>query len=230
MCSRRMTPELNPKQELQNASENQSQALRNRSNICCDRIRSMPIYRAISDGESLGPFSILPTRRAPTNIQYVVDNLWEWKRPAHLPSRRHSFFASPRPELALQSSVGDNPRAFRVVIESGELVAQIPKSDARYIDEAKKLPRDLYELLGGQEFLSGPISKKAAIAPLFCPCLTKQEVEELFRVDVLAPHRDAVWSAIKFWDHVKLFSVNDPPPYPDGEVFFMAERWHLEPL
>lgn len=190
----------------------------------------MLIYRAISDDQSLGPFTIQPTRRPPTNIQYVVDNLWEWKRPAHLPSRRHSVFASPRPELALQSAVGENPRAFRVVIESGELVAQIPKSDARYIDEARKLPRDLYELLGGQEFLSGPIIKKAAIAPLFCPCLTKEEVEELFRGDVLAPHRDAVWSAIKFWDHVKLFSVNDQPPYPDGEVFFMAERWHLEPL
>jgi hypothetical protein len=190
----------------------------------------MPIYRAIPDGQSLGPFSIQSTRRPPTNIQYVVDNLWEWKRPAHLPSRRHSVFASLSPELALQSAVGKNPRAFRVVIESGELVAQIPKSDARYIEEAKDLHRKLFEWLGGQEFLSGPISKKAAIAPLFCPCLTKEEVEELFRVDVLAPHREAVWSAIQFWDHVKLFSVNDQPPYPDGEVFFMAERWRLEPL
>ncbi|MGC8884823.1 MAG: hypothetical protein ACP5UT_18540 [Bryobacteraceae bacterium] len=190
----------------------------------------MPIYRAVAEGGPLGPFSILQTRRAPTNIHYLVDNLWEWKRPDVFPSRRHAVFASPSPELALASATAAHARAYRVVIESGEPCAQIVEQDAKDTEERKTLPRLIFRLLGEQEFLSAPLEKKSAVAPLFCPCLTKEEVEQLFRTEPLAGHREAVWSAIHFWERAKLFSPHENPPFPEGEVFFCASRYRLEPL
>lgn len=147
-----------------------------------------------------------------------------------MPSRRHSAFASPSPELAIQSSLSDTPRAFRVVIESGEPAAQIPKSDARHVPEARRLPRPLFLLLGGQEFLDGPLDRKSAIAPLLCPCLARNELEELFQSAPLTKQREPRWSEIRFWDRVRLFPVSEEPPFPHGEIFFSTLGWRLEPL
>lgn len=48
-----------------------------------------------------------PGRRLPSNIPYLVDNLLEFARPQEKPSRRHSVYASPTPELALRYAVAD---------------------------------------------------------------------------------------------------------------------------
>jgi hypothetical protein len=92
----------------------------------------MPLYRAVPR-ENFNPDVIgraHATRRVPSNVPFVVDNLWEYLRPEHLPSRRHAIYASPTPELALQNASVAGPlrdryqacllEVFREVTESGE--------------------------------------------------------------------------------------------------------------
>jgi hypothetical protein len=56
------------------------------------------------------------TMRPPGNVPYVVDNLWEWKRPKGYPNRRCSVFANPDPETAGKSGAAGGT-VFRVEFE-----------------------------------------------------------------------------------------------------------------
>jgi hypothetical protein len=65
----------------------------------------MPLYRCEqSDAEHANPRRKCLTRRPPSNVPYIVDNLWEWKRPEGYPNRRYSVFCSPSPEIARESA------------------------------------------------------------------------------------------------------------------------------
>ena len=48
------------------------------------------------------------TKRAPSNVPYVVDNIWEWLRPDNMPTRRLTVCASPFKELALKYATSND--------------------------------------------------------------------------------------------------------------------------
>lgn len=59
-----------------------------------------------------------PGRRLPSNIPYMVDNLWEFTMPSERPSRRHALYASPSPQLALTYAIaGGAARAGYIACE-----------------------------------------------------------------------------------------------------------------
>lgn len=163
---------------------------------------------------------------APTNVPYVVDNLWEWRRPDGWPSRRHCVCASPKFELAQQAAAATEGRVFRVKVGREAKVAQIVESDARYHRDVKELRRTLLQLLG-QNWLDGPAQSKSESALLWTPCLTRDEVAELFQQGPLARIRCDIWDAIRFWDGARLVSAGEPWPFSEGEIFFEAEEWEL---
>ena len=183
-----------------------------------------------ADADQRNPYRPRPTRRAPGNVPYIVDNLWEWRRPHHMPSRRHCVCVSPHPELAAQAGGTLSGRVFRVEV-SGARMAQIPQCDAREHPDAvgeQSLPRFVLRLLG-QAWLDGPAKIKMPEALLWTPCLAQAEVEAVFTSERLASVRDNVWDAIHFWDDARSIVPDSEWPFPGGEIFFEAESWMLLP-
>lgn len=184
------------------------------------------MYRyAKADADQLNPYYPLPTRRAPGNVPYIVDNLWEWKRPKDMPSRRHCVCASPQSELAAQAGGAHSGRVFSVKVTNAR-TAQIPQVDARYHPEVKTLPRLLLRHLE-QPWVDGPAKMKMPESLLWTPCLSQSEVEELFKTEKLSPFRDEIWSAINFWDDARPVRPGADWPFEQGEIFFEAESWEL---
>lgn len=174
------------------------------------------------------------------DIPILVDNLWEWKRPEDLPSRRTSTVASPTPELALQRVGGADADAVRrVSLPVGVRVAQLTArggashdpSDAKFHPDVIGLPALLRAELG-PDWEKGSLSSKARAGLLWVPCLAKDEVEMLFqRVSELAPLREKIWNAIRFWNYVELLEMLIRRPDPRGELFFDSPNGYwLEPV
>lgn len=173
-------------------------------------------------------------------VPTLVDNLWEWKRPDGLPSRRTSIFASPAPKVALERVGCDDPAVVRrVSLPVGVRVAQLtagstPRfdpSDAKFHPDVKCLPAVLQAGLG-PEWESGPLHRKARAGLLWVPGLAKDEVEMLFqKVPALVEIREKVWNAIRFWNYVQLLEMLERCPDPRGELFFESpDGYWLEPL
>lgn len=110
----------------------------------------MELFRAIPSSQLAGVEKGLrrhATMRIPSNVPYVVDNLWESLRPKNMPSRRHAIYASPTPELALQNTSapladGDEYVACRVVVEPQKIrIAQLQVTDARYHSEIRLISK-----------------------------------------------------------------------------------------
>jgi len=187
-----------------------------------------PMYR-LDNAASAGSHKPRPTRRAPGNVPYVVDNLWEWSRPEEFPSRRHCVCASPSAALAQQLGGTSGGAVFTINNLVGARVAQIPQQDARFHLDATSLHKTLLKLLGlawvgDDKNLDGML----AIAPLWMPCLPRENAKALFKNHrSLAEIEQRLRAAIKFWDDAKLVSSNDPYPFPDGEIFFEADSWDL---
>ncbi|MBM9536745.1 hypothetical protein [Desulfobulbus alkaliphilus] len=78
-------------------------------------MKKLQLYRSVvlRDEQKDLLFSSKETMRPPGNVPYIVDNLWEWQRPLTFPCRRFSAYASPTPELALQSGP-KNGKVFRL--------------------------------------------------------------------------------------------------------------------
>lgn len=189
------------------------------------------IYRFDSAFAELhNPYRCLPTRRPPGNVPYVVDNLWEWKRPDAFPNRRHSVYASPTPDLAEQAGGTLNGQVFKLIIIAGNAkICQINQWDAKKHPEVKSLPRWLNNRLG-HSWLSGNLQDKQDIAALWAPCLSKDEVAQLFCSERLKNLRDELWEFIKFWDEAHLLTRNQGLNNSVGEIFIEAEEWRLIPL
>ena len=167
------------------------------------------------------------TRRVPGNVPYLVDNLWEWARPDHCPSRRYAVYASPSPELAREAGGAVGGSVYRVEFLGDVRAAQVQQKDARFHPEAmgsQTLNRFVIRLLG-QNWVDAPLAEKQSLAPLWSPCLSREEVESVIADSALAPHRDAIWTQIKFWSDVQMLSLDHPLPYAEGEVFFEAASW-----
>jgi hypothetical protein len=167
------------------------------------------------------------TMRPPASVPYVVDNLWEWKRPANFPSRRFSVFASPNPKLALENGPPGG-LACRISFLGRFTLCQLQGwRDSKIHPECRSLPKLLLRELG-REWASTPLSQKQAVGRLWMPCLAAAEVEGLFtEVDELRRLRAKLEGAIHYWDSVVL--VDDPVGLPsaEGELFFTAEEGYV---
>ena len=64
------------------------------------------------------------TIRPPGNVPYVVDNLWEWKRPKNYPSRRFSVYAAPKESNAKKSGPDDGT-VYRVEFKGKYKLCQV---------------------------------------------------------------------------------------------------------
>jgi hypothetical protein len=191
----------------------------------------LQVYRAVSpeafSGERI-PYR--NTRRPPGNVPYLVDNLWEWARPEEYPNRRFAAFASPTPELACKA-VGPGSRAYRVEFAGSYRLCQVKGyEDSKDHPEVKTLRRLLFQKFG-RGWPSEPLHHKvnpdgsgcAGVGRLFIPCLTKDEVEQIFQENALLRNiRDEIHHAIRYWDVVRLLQPSEAVPDPRGEIFFEA--------
>jgi hypothetical protein len=183
----------------------------------------MKMYRAVPKA-SFGPnaqFEGLTTRRTPSNVPFLVDNLWEWLRPEHAPSRRHAMYASPTPELALAnaSAVGSDPSKY-VVCEletsgPGLVLAHLLVKDARDHHDIGALVR-LVSGSMGREFGSLPLAEKTAHAALYVPAVSKEELSVYFESTEAAKQLAKEVRAVStFWQ-----DASYTPQDHNGEFFF----------
>ncbi len=195
----------------------------------------MQLFRAIPSSrlaEAEKGFRGQSTIRVPSNVPYVVDNLWESLRPKNMPSRRHAIYACPTPELALQNASapladGDEYVACRVVVEPQKIrIAQLQVTDARYHSDIRLIGKWISQ--HGQELAELSLDQKQKLAPLFMPGLHRRELTELWKAHPLvaalctyARQHSSFWS-----------SASDSPRSSDGELFFElvddADTYRLE--
>lgn len=183
----------------------------------------MKMYRAVPKA-SFDPdarFEALPTRRTPSNIPFLVDNIWEWLRPEHAPSRRHAIYASPTPELALEnaSAVGTDPSKYVAceieVSGPGLVLAHLLVKDARYHDDIGKIVRHVARAMG-KRFSNMPLAEKAVHAALYMPAVSKQELAEYFEGSVAASALAQELRALSYFWQDACYTPQDH----NGELFF----------
>jgi hypothetical protein len=192
------------------------------------------LFRAIPRGESVCgvPIGPVPGRRLPSHVPYVVDNLWEYARPDHLPSRRHSVYASPTPELALaNASAGNLGRdgyvACRIELACQPRILQLSVDDARKHADIPRLVSCVNRYLP-QGWAASDLEHKLALAPLFMPGITRDELAHAMTRDALL--RAVVTEAAQ---GVTIWDTQAHPPVANGELFFeirTGEAYILHPL
>ncbi|MFW5836426.1 MAG: hypothetical protein ACOCVM_00355 [Desulfovibrionaceae bacterium] len=195
----------------------------------------MTIYRCEIFSDCLdSDLTCHPMRRIPHNIPYLVDNLWEWRRPEAFPSRRHAIFASPTPQAARRSGQ-DSAALCRVDIRGEfDLCQDNEFEDARMHPECRTLPMLVLKLLG-REWAEASLEEKAGAAPLWSPCLSKADVDQVIeRVERLRDNSRRLWDFIHYWDELRLWRAGDLSEVelsPAGEVFFHTTgSYRLIPL
>lgn len=163
------------------------------------------------------------TTRPPGYVPYVVDNLWEWKRPENYPCRRFSVYASPQGSIAEELGPEDGT-IYRVELKGKYKLCQVQGyEDSRYHPDCKKLRRLLFKTFG-QHWIGGKLKDKEEFGKLWIPCLTGDEMNHLFGSnEKLRKIRDGVYNAITYWNDVELIKNNMPLPDPIGELFFEAK-------
>lgn len=160
--------------------------------------------------------------RCPRNVPYIVDNLWEWKRPAAFPNRRFSAFASPRQCLAKEEGpVGGT--VFFVIFKNRVKLCQLTGTkDSKYhrdINLLNKLMSSIIEQLSLKE----KTSYEKELKRLWTPCLTKTDIDKLFKkIEILKAIRDEIYNAITYWDDAILIRDVNNIPDEKGEIFFEA--------
>lgn len=197
----------------------------------------MELFRAIPSNhiaKARGGLRRHASARVPSNVPYVVDNLWEWLRPLGMPSRRHAIYASPTPEMALANASapldeGEQYIACRVIVDPSQVkIAQLSVRDACEHPDIREIARwvsrngNVFTGLGGTE--------KQQVAPLFMPGLRREELEDLLHKDSLVAELCCYMrQASTFWK-AELKPVADS----DGELFFelidQLVTYRLEPV
>jgi hypothetical protein len=196
----------------------------------------MKMFRAVpkKDFDESKVYKAQTTRRMPSNIPYLVDNIWEWLRPEDFPSRRFAAYASPTPELALAnaSAVGSDPRLYKVcevVLNTPNIkIAHLSVKDARYHKEVSEIMRHVAFRLG-KDFSNMNIKEKTQHAALYMPSVAKEEMIAYFfssaSAQKLAEELDEIST---FWKEASLI-----PRGHDGELFFEVSgdvSYTLKPL
>ena len=156
--------------------------------------------------------------RLPVNVPYVVDNLWEWFRPASMPCRRHAVYASPTAGLALQNAATSQKRAeysaYLVDISGEYVVAQLPQKDAREHPDIRRIQQLMQERQ--PRWAAMPWEARHRMSMLFAPGCTKEDFERLIAEDAAAASFVSDATALStFWsDASAKFQCNE------GELFF----------
>lgn len=120
-----------------------------------------------------------------------------------------------------------NGMVYRVEFASAKgCVCQIVEPDARIHPDVKSLPRLVNALLGC-DWMDRSLREEQAIAALWAPCLSKEEVDCLFESPTLMPLRQTLWDGVSFWSHARLVDISRSLPYSEGEIFFVTEEYHL---
>jgi len=160
------------------------------------------------------------TKRAPSNVPYVVDNIWEWLRPENMPTRRLTVCASPFKELALKYATS-NDLLCSVGFAGKTNVVQITNyQDAKLHPDVKKLPRLITKYLG-QNWLDSDLVNKQSYGQLFIPLLSSEEVSSLLSTPELLDLKEQLTKTSTFWQDVN--HVDDDYQLTDGELFFYAD-------
>lgn len=195
----------------------------------------MNIFRAVPRA-AFKPNEVFAWRddsRLPGNLPYLVDNLWEYTRPAHLPSRRKSVFASPSAALALEgASAGrlgpDQYLALEVHFHMPPTkLLQLSVKDARYHRDVGELQKLVHKLLNEPERWSRrALDRKLALAPLFVPGTTAAELSLACEHNAeLRAVVDAATALVTMW--------SDTPDPAAGEISFeldQANFYTLRPI
>lgn len=142
------------------------------------------LYRAVAafaDGEQEQLHRWRSTVRLPSNVPYVVDNLWEYLRPDAMPCRRHAVYASPSAALALANASGDDRgrgfAAYRVEVSGYCRVAQLTVKDARLHPDIRRMLRLVQRRQPEWALLPLPARQKIGMA--FAPATSKAELVAL---------------------------------------------------
>ena len=156
-----------------------------------------------------------PGRRLPSNIPYLVDNMWEFTRTASMPSRRHAVYASPTVELALENACAAgvdraNYVVCELVFDKEPPSMQLSVKDARWHDDVANVQRNVSKLLG--RWVETDLANKCTLAALFLPGTSKDEL--MGAMEAQPRLKEIVLEASKF---VTLWKDE---PSADGEFFF----------
>lgn len=164
-----------------------------------------------------------PGRRLPSNVPFVVDNIWEFTRPDDMPSRRQCVCASPAPALALEgASQGEAEReAYRVCrleLVGSPRLQQIDVRDARYHVDIGEVQQAILAKLRAGTWSEAALEHKLALAPLFLPGVTRDELRQAMARDALldATVRAAA-ERVTLWKRLAA-------PHPEGEIFFELDE------
>lgn len=197
------------------------------------RSQTTGIYRSVVEPPNPTPTLVRPNGlpRPPRNVPYVVDNLWEWKRPQGYPSRRYATFASPQPVLAKEAGPkGGTPCSVQL---NGRytLCQLIGWRDARHHPDCDFLRRFLIDKLG-QKWVASGMGEKTEVGRLWMPCLEKADMNHLFdTVGSLKEFSADLYDAIGYWDTIVLIDSAERIPDAEGELFFEArDGYYLTPL
>lgn len=182
----------------------------------------MKMYRAVRQHqlENNRILTRLPTDRVPTNVPYLVDNIWEYLRPAGAPSRRQAIYASPAPELALASASTATHEHDGYVVCEVEIddpdcrIAHLSVEDAKFHTDINRVMRFASAFFPG--FFAGKSDQqRLAYAPLFMPASPGSEIGQLLARPELAT-LCAVAQECMLWNEAAL-SIR---PGHRGELFF----------
>jgi hypothetical protein len=182
----------------------------------------MKLFRAVPKANFVQEqkYFRLKSQRTPTNIHYVVDNIWEFLRPENYPNRRHCAYASPTKELALgnASSVGYNKDDYfvcEVVFNGNFKFGHLNLTDARNHTDNFLLKKHVLQFLG-KDFSNLPLFEKSKYNSLFLPVVLKDELVDFFNSnELLKELGNELKHYSKFWQDTSLEIHNH-----NGELFF----------
>jgi hypothetical protein len=154
----------------------------------------------------------------PSNVPYVVDNVWEHLRPSHMPCRRYAVYASSKPELALQCAAPYERRhrytAYPIRIAGAYKIAQLNVKDARDHEDIRHLQKLIKQHQPAWATLSW--ESRQQLAMLFSPGATKEDLNRLIDEDqTVASFMAEAAELSRFWP-----SARAPVPESEGELFF----------
>lgn len=185
------------------------------------------VYRGIAkENHSTELIHHFETKRAPSNIPYLVDNIWEWMRPSTMPSRRTSVYASPQKELALKYATS-NDYVCSIKFEKNVNMVQLTDyQDAKLHPEVKSIPKLILNHLG-QNWLDSDLVGKKELGQLFIPLLSKDEADFILSTPEMQLLKISLIDHVNFWNDIK--TIDDQIELTDGELFFYAEDgYYLE--
>lgn len=176
--------------------------------------RAEPVTESLLRGDARHRRSTL---RLPVNVPFIIDNLWEYLRPEHMPCRRHAVYASPSPALALLSCAGADKGlglgVYEVLLTGDVKTAQLAVSDAKLHSDIGRIVGMLPKRIA--ELATDAVTRQS-VAMLFLPGALKDEWFALASATGAASELIAEMSSMSsFWGEARA-----DVSLSDGEVFF----------